>query len=86
MTFGSKRDLKVCIKHDRDHMSSHGGGTNGGGGGQIQREDHGFWGSGRSRAAGRPFKMVGGFAPHLFLRVSRPPGAAQTPQIQDFPS
>ena len=43
-------------------------------------ENRSFWGSGRSRAAGRPFKKVGGFAPHLFKGVSRPPGAAQTPK------
>ena len=33
-----------------------------------------------------PFKKAVGFAPPTFLRGSRPPGADQTPKIQDFPS
>ena len=43
-----------------------------------------FWGSGRPRAAGRPSKKMWGFAPRLFWKVSRPPGAAWTPQNRRF--
>ena len=41
-----------------------------------------FWESGRPRAAGKPSKKVGGFAPDLFDGISGPPGAAQTPTGQ----
>jgi len=38
-----------------------------------------FWGSGRPRAAQKPFKKVGGFAPYLFK-------AAQNHKMTDSPS
>ena len=45
-----------------------------------------FSGSGRPRAARKPLKKCGGRSPSPFRRVSRPPGAAQTPKIDDFRS
>ena len=42
--------------------------------------------SGRSRAAGKPFKKVGGEVHPSYRRVSRPPGAALTPEIDDLRS
>ena len=45
-----------------------------------------FWGSGRPRAAQKPFKVVGGLAPLPFEWVPGPPGAAQNPKTTDFPS
>ena len=47
--------------------------------------DRRFWGSGRPRAAGKPSKKMGGFAPPPpFRKVSRQPGTAQTPKIDDL--
>jgi len=42
-----------------------------------------LWGSGRPQAAGKPSKKMGGPRPPAFWKVSRPPGAAQTPKIDD---
>ena len=57
-----------------------------GGGLRHLMENLSFWGSGRPRAAQKPFKKVGGKAPYLFKRFSRLPGAAQNPKTTDFPS
>ncbi len=35
-------------------------------------------------AAPKTIQKYGGFAPHIFCLVSRAPGAAQTPKIDDF--
>ena len=54
-------------------------------GGQIERENPGFWGSGRPRAAGKPLKKVGGFAPHLFEGLPGRPGPPRRPKSRIFP-
>ena len=48
-------------------------------------ENRSFLGSGRPRGALKPSKEVGGDAPQLSWMVSKPPGAAQTPKIQNPP-
>jgi len=57
--FSNTRNLRLEF-----HLPAHGGGTSGRG--QIKRENPGFGGSGRPRAAGKPLKKVQGFAPHPF--------------------
>ncbi len=42
-----------------------------------------FLGSGEPRAAGKPFKKMGGLRSPTFRRVSRPHGAPQTRKIDD---
>jgi len=66
------------------YLPAHGGGgTNVGS--QTQKENPGFVWSGQLRTAGKPLTKVGRRnRPHLFRRVSRPPGAAQTKQVQEF--
>ena len=54
-------------------------------GGQIKRENPGFWGSGQPRAAGKPLKMVGGFAPHLFEVFPGRPGSPRPQKSRTFP-
>ena len=45
----------------------------------------GFLGSGRPRAAGKPLKKVGRFAPHLFEGFPGPPGPPRPPKSRIFP-
>jgi len=69
--------------HDATHMPSHGGGSNKGA--QIERENPGLSGSGRPRAAGKPLKKVGGFAPHLFEGFPGRPGPPRPTKSRFFP-
>ncbi len=43
-------------------------------------ENRSFWGSGRSRAAGKPVKKVGGEAPYLLKGFPSPPGPPRPPK------
>ena len=43
-------------------------------------ENRSFWGSGRPQAAQKPFKKVGGLAPHLFKGFLGRPGPPKAPK------
>jgi len=53
--------------------------------GQIEKKNPGFSGSGRPRVAGKPFRKMGGFAPHRFEGFPGRPGPPRSLRSKILP-